>query len=87
MAARGRPRKNNGNLILKENSMLPKYKVVMRFVSNMNISNPATGEVSGAELEAVLAGYVEKGYHIFSTTYAGQNPNGYGVLFILERDE
>ena len=82
---RGRPRKIQQENIMAEVN-LPKIHVVMRYISSQNISNPETGEVSGAELDAILSNYVDLGYRIVYATYAGMNPNGHGVIIFLQRD-
>ena len=82
---RGRPPKNLQEITMAE-EFLPKVHVVMRYLSNMNISNPATGEVSGAEMDALLSDWVLKGYKIVYATSAGANPNGHGLIIFLQRD-
>jgi hypothetical protein len=85
---RGRPRKIETDIqeTIMAEEYLPKVHVIMRYLSNMNISNPATGEVSGAEMDAILSDWVVKGYKIVYATSAGQNPNGHGLIVFLQRD-
>lgn len=91
LSKRGRPRKLETDDALQETKLvaeeyLPKVRVVMRFLSKMNISDPATGEVSGVEMDAILSHYVDLGYRIVYATYAGDNPNGHGLIVFFERD-
>lgn len=83
---RGRPRRNQQENLTMVDEYLPKVHIVMRFLSKANVSNYESGETSGSELDAVLSGWVEKGYSIVHVIYAGTNVEGYGIIFVLQRN-
>lgn len=84
---RGRPRKEaNKNTIQQENTMsngtLPKVHHFIRYLSKTGLTIPG-GAFSVAEVDAYLSEWLEKGYELFNTHFVDQNPEGFGVLYIL----
>lgn len=47
---------------------------------------PLEGSVSAEQVNMELSGWYAKGYRILSTHYLGENPEGYGVLYVLVRE-
>lgn len=89
--ARGRPRKIiNENTILKEKIMidvnLPKVHHILRYVSRTGATN-IQGAFSIADTDVYIGEWLEKGYELFNTHFIDQNPEGFGLLYILVRKE
>lgn len=87
--ARGRPRKIiNENTILKEINVMEtkQVHVVVRFLSRLNRSNIMTGEISGEDLDALLSKWVTDGYIITQALHLGDNPEGHGLVFVLQKE-
>jgi two-component SAPR family response regulator len=64
-------------------SGLPRVKQIIRWISKMNYSNPEANFWSVQEVDAYINSWLEQGYALFNTHYIGDNPEGYGVLYIL----
>lgn len=81
----GRPRKTT--ITLEENKSMEekKIRIVVRFLSKKNLTDPSTGEVSGRDFEKILENLYDEGYHIVTTHYLGETVEGYGVLVILQK--
>lgn len=58
-------------------------KNVVRWISKQNISNPDLGVWAVSEVDEYLNYLYTMGYHLFNTHYLGENPEGYGVLYVL----
>lgn len=91
MAQRGRPRKiNNETLNLQEKIMadpnLPKVHHILRYLSKTG-ATIVQGAFSIADTDAYIGEWLEKGYELFNTHFVDQNPEGFGVLYILVRKE
>lgn len=94
MATRGRPRKinwtENKNLIPQENIMfdpnLPKVHHILRYLSKTGATIPQ-GAFSIADTDAYIGEWLEKGYELMNTHFVDQNPEGFGLLYILVRKD
>jgi hypothetical protein len=62
--------------------MLPKIKHIVAY-----LAKPGGAAVSSAldvaELDLFVGSYIEKGYHLVTTHFLGENTDGYGILYIL----
>jgi hypothetical protein len=85
---RGRPRKINKTL--QENIMfdpnLPAVHHILRYLSKTGATIPQ-GAFSIADTDAYLSEWLDKGYEIKNTHFVDQNPEGFGLLYILVRKE
>lgn len=61
---------------------LPKVKQIIRYISRQ-YANPQEGHYSVAEVDAYVGSWIEQGYKLFNTHYLGENPEGFGVLYVL----
>lgn len=61
---------------------LPKVKQIIRYISRQ-YANPQEGHFSVAEVDAYVGSWIEQGYTLFNTHYLGENPEGFGVLYVL----
>lgn len=94
MAQRGRPRKiqltDDGKLILQEKIMidtnLPKVHHILRYLSKTGATIPQ-GAFSISDTDAYVGEWLEKGYELMNTHFVDQNPEGFGVLYILVRKD
>ena len=65
--------------------ILPKLKQIVRYISRTGISIPG-GAWSAEQIEDYVNTYIDLGYRPFNTHYLGENPEGYGILYILVKD-
>lgn len=94
MAQRGRPRKidwnAHENTTLQENIMfdpnLPKVHHILRYLSKTGATIPQ-GAFSIADTDAYIGEWLDKGYELFNTHFVDQNPEGFGLLYVLVRKE
>lgn len=61
-------------------------KNVIRYISKRGLTLPETSEWSVGDVDTYLSEWIAKGYRLFSTHYLGENPEGYGVLYVLVKD-
>lgn len=61
---------------------LPAVKQVIRYVSR-GAPNPEARHYSVDEVDEYLGFWISQGYKLFNTHYLGENPEGFGVLYIL----
>jgi hypothetical protein len=95
VAQRGRPRKivwtEHEKLILKESitmfdPSLPKVHHILRYLSKTGATIPQ-GAFSIADTDAYIGEWLDKGYELFNTHFVDQNPEGFGLLYVLVRKE
>ena len=48
---------------------------------------PIEGSVLAEQVNMELSAWYAKGYRLFSTHFLGENPEGFGVLYILVRED
>lgn len=63
----------------------PSVKQIVRYLSRQ-APNPLEAHYSIAEVDAYVGSWVDQGYKLISTHYLGENPEGFGVLYILVRE-
>lgn len=79
------PKKPEDKMTEKE-STLPFVKQVIRYISRTG-GDPQSGHYSVFDVDAYLSEWVEKGYELFNTHYLGENPEGFGVLYVLVKKQ
>ena len=65
---------------------LPRVHHIMRFFARKGLTIPE-GAFAGDELDAYLSYWVGLGYKLFNTHYLGENPEGFGFMYILVKDD
>lgn len=63
--------------------MSASVKQLIRWISKTNVSRADAGFDSVQSIDAELTAYYELGYRLFASHYLGENPEGYGVLYVL----
>ena len=63
---------------------LSKVKLVVRYLSKTLM--PQGDAWLANDVEAYLTSYIDLGYRLVDTHYVGENPDGYGICFILTRE-
>jgi len=63
---------------------LPPVKQIIRYISRQ-APNPLQEHYSVGEIDSYVGSWIEQGYKLFNTHYIGENPEGFGVLYILVR--
>lgn len=58
-------------------------KQLMRWLSKTDITDVSQGFDRVQDIDAQLSDYYAQGYRLFATHYLGQNPEAFGVLYIL----
>ena len=61
-------------------------KQVIRYISKQNRSMQVSGEWSVEDVDNYLSEWLNKGFRLFSTHYLGENPEGYGMMYVLVKD-
>mgnify|MGYP001057476391 CR=1 FL=1 len=64
----------------KDTLVEKKVHHVLRYISR---GMPLEGAYSSEEVNMYLSEWMAKGYELFSTHYVGENPEGYGFMYIL----
>jgi len=67
-------------------TVLPKVKQIIRYISRQ-APDPQSGHFGVGEIDSYLSGWIGQGYELFNTHYLGENPEGFGVLYILKFKE
>jgi len=67
-------------------STLPKVKQIIRYISRV-APDPEDQHYSVYEIDAYVSEWIDNGYKLFATHYLGENPEGFGVLYILVKEE
>ena len=67
-------------------TVLPKVKQIIRYISR-GTPDPQMEHYSVEEIDDYLSGWFSQGYELFNTHYIGENPYGFGVLYILKFKE
>ena len=62
-----------------------KLKLVLRYLNKQNITT-ASGSFSVEDVNVFVSQWLNKGYTLKNTHYVGENPDGYGVLFVLVKE-
>lgn len=65
---------------------LPEVHVMLRYINRENRTNEAMNVWSGAEVDAQVSAWIGKGYKLQNTHYIGENPEGFGLVFILIKE-
>lgn len=63
---------------------LPLIHHLTNWISKTGQSNVDAGFISVKEADERISAWVKKGYEIIHSLYLGENPQAYGVLFILK---
>lgn len=63
--------------------MEKRVKQIQRYISKSNLPNG--GALPVEEVDTYLDSWYAKGYVLVSTHYLGENPEGYGMLYVLHR--
>jgi len=61
-------------------------KHMMRWISRKGVTDPTTGAKSVADIDEELGVWVSMGYRLAHVFYIGENPEGYGMLYVLVHD-
>ena len=79
----GRPKKEVVASTKKKEVVFPaSVRQIVRFISKKeNFGQEASWPA--ASIDEYLASWLNQGYTLFNTHYLGENPEGYGVLYIL----
>lgn len=64
---------------------LPEVKQLIRWISKTNITSPDMEYDRVQDIDLELSGLYKNGYTLFATHYLGQNPEAFGVLYILTK--
>ncbi len=67
-------------------TVLPKVKQIIRYISRQAPSIEQE-HFSVQEVDDYLSFWILQGYELFNTHYLGENPEGFGVLYILKFKE
>lgn len=62
---------------------LPRMKQIVRWISKRNYTNPDAGFYAIAEVDAYVNSWIDQGYELKQVIYIGDNPEAYGVMYIL----
>jgi hypothetical protein len=62
-----------------------KMKLVLRYLNKQNTTTP-NGSFSVEDVNVFISQWLNKGYTLQATHYVGDNPEGYGVLFVLVKE-
>ncbi len=60
-------------------------KQLIRWISKQNVTSPDMEFDRVQDIDTELAAYYDLGYKLFATHYLGQNPEAFGVLYILTK--
>lgn len=59
---------------------------VVRWISKTNVSNAGAGFDSVEDVNKHLSNMLAEGFKLFNTHYLGENPESFGVLYVLVRE-
>ena len=62
-----------------------KMKLILRYLNKQNVTT-ANGSFSVEDVNVFVSQWLNKGYVLKNTHYVGDNPEGYGVLFVLVKE-
>ena len=65
---------------------LPKVHHILRYLSKTGGTIPQ-GAFSIADTDAYIGSWLDKGYELMNTHFVDQNPEGFGLLYILVRKD
>ena len=65
---------------------LQSMKTILRYINKQNLTNPDLNVWSIEEVDAYVGAWIEKGYRLVNAFYIGENPEGYGVMFLLAKE-
>lgn len=63
----------------------PKVKQIVRYLAKTGHTLEQAYAV--ADVDYYLTEWIDKGYKLFNTHYLGENPEGFGVLYVLVLDD
>ncbi len=67
--------------------MQPLIRTVIRTISKQNYTDPTTDAWAVSDVNMHLTGFIQQGYRIAGTHYAGEMPEGYTMIYVLARDQ
>lgn len=65
---------------------LPGVKQMIRYIAKANRTNIAAGYDAMADVDSELSMYHSKGYRLVLAHFLGENPEGYGMFYVLQLD-
>jgi hypothetical protein len=75
--------KENGDLGIMDE--YPRVKQLMDVISKKDRDNDMEGYHSIGTIDAKVGAWVEKGYRLVNTHFISENPEGYQMLYVLEK--
>lgn len=76
---------DKGNAPVEMSSIpLPNVKQVIRYISRQNLTDVNANVFSVWEVDEYLNQLNLQGYDLFETHYLGENPEGFGMLYVLK---
>jgi hypothetical protein len=75
--------KEDGDVITMDE--YPRVKQLMDVISKRDQDNDAEGYHRIGTIDAKVGAWVEKGYRLVSTHFISENPEGFQMLYILEK--
>lgn len=63
---------------------LPGIKQMVRYIAKFNKTNVDAGYDAMADVDAELSVYYSKGYRLVLAHFLGENPEGYGMFYVLQ---
>lgn len=63
----------------------PSVHVMIRWISRSNISAPDLSYQNYMEVDAEVGAWLLEGYKLINTHFLGENPEAFGVMFILAK--
>jgi hypothetical protein len=75
--------KENGDLFTMDE--YPRVKQLMDVISKKDQDNDMMGYHRIATIDAKVGDWVSKGYRLVNTHFVSENPEGYQMLYILEK--
>jgi hypothetical protein len=62
-------------------------KLVLRYLDKQNLDRPDVGSFSVPTVNIEVSQWLNRGYVLQATHFVGMNTDGYGVLFVLVKDQ
>ena len=70
--------------VVAEAAEMPYVKQIIRYISR-TAGDPQANHWSVQEIDAYLDAWYQQGYKLYNTHYLGENPEGFGVLYIMTK--
>ena len=71
--------------VVAEAAEMPYAKQFIRYISRQNITDLDSNQWTVQEVDAYIDAWYQQGYKITDTHYLGENPEGFGMLYVMTK--